>query len=560
MFKLLKYQEILQMPDFHYDLNKKWLVVKNITMEHFLNDCVNYYASQNNYNVKIEYTDLYNFTQRYESYSDYDHLIFLLRLDEWVLPTNHFQGSFKTAFTVEIKGLFEFLKSIQKPILFFNFELDYNYSIYENENNLIKRANSILEDNVKKIPQIRIIDINYLIGNIGRQYFYDKSKYYTMGAPYSFDACNRISYEIVNECNTDYCLKKKCLVLDCDDILWGGTAADIGINNISLGQISYGKAYIDFQKEILRLHDQGVVLALCSKNDEQVVLDIFQNHPDMILQIKHISYYQINWNNKVDNLISIAHHLNFTYDTIVYIDDNEYEIGLINDKLPLVTTILMDKDKPYLYADILKHSKLFITSKPTLEAKNRSKYYADQARRENEFLKCDDIVDYHKSLKTCLEFRYADGFILPRLVELSQRTNQFNLTVKRYTEQELLEKINAVNYNVIYIKAKDIYGDMGIVGFIVIRINNGKLFIEAFFLSCRVFGRNFENAFLETLRQYYHQRGFKYMYGQFILTDKNKQFQDFYLNNGFIKNDDWYEKNLNDPIYYSNVFKKISII
>lgn len=329
-------------------------------------------------------------------------------------------------------------------------------------------------------------------------------------------------------------IRKKCLVLDCDNTLWGGVVGEDGVDGIQLGDNYPGKAFSDFQKVILELNEIGVILALCSKNNEQDVLEVFSKNTNMILKAENISSLRINWNNKADNILEISKELNIGLNSIVFLDDNPSEREIVKQLLPEVT-VPNFPDKEYDLLNFIKELSIEVFSvfKLTNEDKNKSKQYLQNIRRKESINQFSDLKNYIKSLNINIDLQYLDEFNIERIAQMTQKTNQFNLTTNRYLISDLNEMI--INKSIIICASiKDKFGDSGITGLLIFKyLNSNELEIDNFLLSCRILGKEIESTFLNFSLNLLRGKGFKNIYAKFIPTKKNQQVENFYEKNNF---------------------------
>ena len=322
--------------------------------------------------------------------------------------------------------------------------------------------------------------------------------------------------------------RKKCLVLDLDNTLWGGILGEDGIENLKIGDTYPGLAYLHFQEAILEAANAGIILAICSKNNEEDVVEVFEKHPFQLIKFNKISAYRINWQDKVTNIQEIAEELNIGLDSIVFIDDNPVERERVNQFLPEVT-IPDFPESPYLMVKYFKniYDEYFQTYRLTNEDLNKTSQYISNAER-NVFKKSfTSIEDYLKSLVMELNIYEASKFTIPRIAQMTQKTNQFNLTTKRYNEDDIKNKVLNGDL-VICVSVKDKFGDNGISILSIIDIDNSSAFIDSFLLSCRILGRNIEFAFLNFLINLLHEKNIKYLKSIYIPSNKNKQTENFF--------------------------------
>lgn len=543
-------------------------IIKNVTLETVFDVYLKYYGLQFGIPFSPSYEDVLSYVSKTCETSTHA-VIILLNLKEIYprLSGDLFMWS-ETEYKATLNNLKMCLRPIidcvrghDQPTLFFTFERD----CFENENvgkvtynGIADEMNLFIQNEFATKPYIRIIDTNKIIAQVGANHYYDKRGYYLNSALYSQDGCNALAFECAKEIYGITGQQKKCLILDCDNVLWGGILGEDGPNGIKLGQIYPGMAYYDFQREVIKLQHCGVLICLCSKNSENDVMQVLENHPDCLLRPEHIAAKRINLNNKADNIRELADELHIGLDSVVYMDDSYYEIGLVQKELPQVEAIYLNAQRPHEYADILKQCGMFEFITPiTKEDKRRTDIYSEDTKRKEAKTIYTDIDSYHNYLETILTFRYAQDFDLPRLSQISHRTNQFNLTAKRYSEAQLHILCESESDSVILLSVEDRFGDMGIVGCVVIHYIKDAAFIEAFMLSCRVFGRNFEDVFLNQICKLAKQNHCDVVIGKYNQTEKNKRYENFYLDHQFISQRDSFAIRSDTIISFPDHFKEI---
>jgi FkbH-like protein len=565
MDRYIRYSDVLEKASSSSGVKQKITVIRNTALELLFDSYIKYYGIDSGIDFDVTYIDEVSYISNNNENNDTIVILNLKEISPWIFDNIYvLQDDQIQAESDKIKAyllpLLNKLKNISAQVLFFNFEKDY----FESEckgtipiNKIINTLNVFIASELEGNQNVYLIDINRVIAQIGAYNFYDKRGYYLNSSLYSKEGCNALAHKSVRKLNVIYGKSKKCIVLDCDNVLWGGAIVDDGIDNIKLGQVYPGNAFQDFQREIIKLCHQGIIICLCSKNNEHDVISVLQNHPDMLLKPEYIAAYKINWNNKADNINELSEELNIGLDSMVFIDDSEYEIGLINKELPQIKTIHLNAEQPHEYADILNHCGLFEKIHVTDEDEKRAALYIEKSKRSTYKQSFTNLEAYHKSLETILTIKYTDNFSVPRLAQLSQRTNQFNLTAKKYSEQDLYDFINSETYDVILLSAQDIFGAMGIVGCAIIHYVDNIAIIEAFMLSCRVFCRGFEDVLLSQICKLTQSKGYLTITGKYNQTEKNKRFSDFYSKHMFINNVDSYEINSNISITFPNHFKEI---
>jgi FkbH-like protein len=331
--------------------------------------------------------------------------------------------------------------------------------------------------------------------------------------------------------------RKKCLILDLDNTLWGGIIGDDGVENLTLDIHGEGKAFYDFQKQLIKLYNSGIILAICSKNNEEVVWNGFKNHPYMLLKQEHFAAWQINWNDKSENIKLLSEDLNISLDAMVFIDDSPYERELVKINLPDVTVPDMPSDfvdYPRFISDLY----CFETFNITAEDNIRGRMYVDERVRKDIKKKSRSVTEYLESLDIIIKIDRATKFTIPRISQLTQRTNQFNLSTKRYTDTEISNLASIQNYEIMTVNASDNIGEYGIIGVAIINYNNHLAELDTFLMSCRVLGRGIEEAFIYWIIKQLRGKQFKVLSCNYIPTKRNQIVEKFLLKNGFNRSSD----------------------
>jgi len=327
--------------------------------------------------------------------------------------------------------------------------------------------------------------------------------------------------------------RKKCLVLDLDNTLWGGVLGEDGITGIKMNGDYPGNAFMYFQKGLVTLANGGVIITVCSKNNEADVKELWEKNPFVILGPKHIAAYRINWQNKADNIRELAKELNIGLDSMVFVDDNPTERELVRQQLPMVAVPEFPK-RPYglmeFYAMLIND--YFRTYHLTNEDLAKTEQYKANAQRASEQAKFADLTDFIRSLDIRIDIAKANEFNVPRIAQMTQKTNQFNLTTHRYTEADINSFI--ANGDIVYcISVSDKFGDNGITGEIIVKHEGDEAEIDTLLLSCRILGKDIEKAFVKTVLNLLKQKGIARVKAKYIPTTKNAQVADFYDKLGF---------------------------
>jgi FkbH-like protein len=326
----------------------------------------------------------------------------------------------------------------------------------------------------------------------------------------------------------------KCLVLDLDHTLWGGVIGDDGLEGIKLGQGSgVGESFAAFQRFVRDLASRGVILAVCSKNDEKTALEPFEKHPEMVLKKTDIAYFAANWNDKASNLRLIAKELNIGLDSLVFVDDNPYERNQVRGELPMVAVPELPED-PALYPDCLVSAGYFEAVALTAEDVVRSEQYQKNLERDKTQASFTDISEYLKSLDMELIWGPFDPLSLPRVTQLINKTNQFNLTTRRYSEEETKRFSMDPKAVTLRCRLTDRFGDNGIIGIMIaLEQKGGDWVVDTWLMSCRVLGRGVERAMLNLLVQETAKKNAKRLIGRYFSTAKNGMVKNHYADLGF---------------------------
>jgi FkbH-like protein len=325
---------------------------------------------------------------------------------------------------------------------------------------------------------------------------------------------------------------KKCIVLDLDNTLWGGIIGEDGIEGIKLGNTAPGIEYLDFQRSLLGLYNRGIILAICSKNNYDDAIKVFQEHPFQILKEEHFAAMRINWQNKATNIAELAKEINIGLDSIVFFDDNPVERSIVSQAHPEVLVVDMPKN-PRLYRETLENLEVFDVLSLTKEDMARGEMYAGKRKRAELETSMESIEDFLRTLEMKVRIKPVDDFDTPRVVQLIGKTNQFNLTTRRYTDAEV-QKFREGDSSIVYSMAvTDKFGDEGVVGVVIVKQKNEDWWIDTFLMSCRVIGRSVETAMLAKIVKDARAQGASRIIGEYIPTKKNPPAAKVYEDHGF---------------------------
>jgi FkbH-like protein len=329
---------------------------------------------------------------------------------------------------------------------------------------------------------------------------------------------------------------KKCLILDLDNTLWGGVIGDDGIEGIELGHgLGTGKMFTEFQMWIKKLKQRGIIICVASKNNEETAKEPFEKHPDMVLKLDDIAVFQANWETKVDNIRTIQGILNIGFDSMVFLDDNPFERNMVRENIPSISVPELPED-PAEYLEYLYSLNLFETASYSNLDKDRTKQYQVEAKRVSLSKTFTNEADFLKSLNMVSVVSGFTKFNTPRVAQLSQRSNQFNLRTVRYTDADIEALANDPKVIDLSFTLEDKFGDNGLIAVVIMKpLDKDTLFVDTWFMSCRVLKRGMENFTLNTMVEKAKAAGYKKIIGEYLPTPKNKMVENHYTGLGFTK-------------------------
>jgi FkbH-like protein len=403
----------------------------------------------------------------------------------------------------------------------------------DSQTSTLKRLEVQMKEIFSRFTNVFYVDLTDCITQIGINSFYDNRFWYFSAAPYSLDALNVIAKNDFKFINALRGKNKKCLILDCDNTLWGGIIGEDGIDGIKLSKHGSGGSFYDFQQELVNLHNRGVVLALCSKNNEEDVWEVFDMHPEMLLKREHIAAYEINWEDKAGNIKNISKSLKLGLDSFVFIDDSPFETNMVREILPRVEVILVDPKQSFDYRQVIGSTGFFDSLQYSAVDRQRTKMYQVESGRRKLQKRSGCIDEFLEKLGMEVTVKFADEKSIHRIAQLTQRTNQFNLTTKRYSDADIKKFVDNDTCDVLYLSLKDKYDDAGIVGAVILQSSGDTAEIDTCLLSCRVIGRGVETAFLSCVIEAARLRKVEIVQGKYSPTSKNQQVSDFYSRCGF---------------------------
>lgn len=384
----------------------------------------------------------------------------------------------------------------------------------------IRKFNLGLMELAESTGNLHVLDISLLQSWVGRNSFYDPRLFVNASMSFAVDALSLIAKNIIDLLRVFQGRAKKCLILDLDNTLWGGIIGDDGVEKIEVGDLGQGKSFSSLQRWAKELKERGILLAICSKNTESVAKEPFMHHPDMILRLEDIAAFIANWEDKVSNIQRIQESLNIGFDSMVFIDDNRFERELVKSLLPDVTVPDMPDD-PAEYLSFLESLNLFEVGILSALDKDRTSLIQTEIERKKIEGQFTNPEDFLKSLEMKANISRFNKFNTPRIAQLSERSNQFNLRTVRYSEQDIHRISQDSSYLSFAISIGDRLGDHGLIAVVVLRQEADTLCVENWFMSCRVLKRGVEKLALAKMVALARERGFKKIKGEYLPTKKN---------------------------------------
>jgi FkbH-like protein len=394
---------------------------------------------------------------------------------------------------------------------------------------VIDRFNLMLREEATRFPNIRFLDMQNLIQAVGHSAAFDPRFYFRARAPYAPALLNRLALQISLMSRGFGSYFYKALVLDCDNTLWGGIIGEDLLGGIRLEPHDYpGNIFWRVQQELAALERSGILLCLCSKNNPQDVEEVLHEHPHMVLKDASLVLKKVNWNDKVQNLRDIARELNIGLDSLVLLDDSEFECTAVRSQLPTVRTVLVPKALPDYPGVISELKDLFLAGGITANSRSKTTQYRQKAEAERLKAQFGSQEDYLASLQLKVEVSRNAGTSIPRISELTLKSNQFNVTTRRYGESDIRALMSNARAAVYSMVVSDKFGNAGLTGVAVMRYEGRRAVVESFLMSCRVIGRGAEFAVWDAIIKDAAAAGCEAISAEFVPTAKNAQVADFY--------------------------------
>ena len=520
-------------------------------------NCITYNAPYNQYNQEIlnKNSDLYKFNP--------DIIFFLI--DNRTILDNLFyfpyeyseddRRKFVEEKYSELKNLIKTIsKNLQSKLVITNFVIPtYSpFGIFESKvefglKDIVLDLNKKLKEVCKNQDSVYLYDFNSFVTKFGERNVLEYKKMFFGDIKITFDIIPYLIYEFIGYLKPLLGLNKKCIVLDLDNTLWGGIVGEDGFEGIKLGPDPAGRTFVEFQRVLKSLLKSGIILAINSKNNSEDAMKVIKKHPHMVLKEEDFACLKINWNDKIANMRDIAKELNIGLDSMVFFDDDPVNRELIKMSIPEIKTIDLPQD-PSSYALILRELNDFNVLKITDDDFKRAKMYSQEQERHDFESTTKNLDEYLKKLDIKVKVTLADKFSIPRISQLSLKTNQFNLTTKRYQEEEIKEFAKDDKMIVGCAEVEDKFGESGITNIFIIKKNNEEWILDTFLLSCRIIGRGIEEGILGKIIEMAKKEGVKKIKAQFIPTQKNKPAENFLSNYGFQKEGKYWIFSLQNPI------------
>jgi FkbH-like protein len=382
------------------------------------------------------------------------------------------------------------------------------------------------------------VDLDQALEQLGRERFFDRRFWYSARFPFSPAAALEVARRIVALGAVIKLPKLKVIALDADNTLWGGIVGEDGADGIALGPEYPGNAYVAFQRRLLDYQQRGFILALCSKNNPADVDHVIDENPHQLLRASHFAARRVNWLPKSDNLAALAEELNLGLDSFLFVDDSEHECAAVRHKYPEIE-VVRTPAKPIDVPDCLEHVARLELLSMTPEDMAKTQLYAQESRRRELKQRVasagDGLRDYLSSLNMKMRIGFNDLTQIRRLSQLTQKTNQFNLTTRRYDEHQIREFMVAEDWLVAHFSLADVFGDSGVVGLALLHtVDPRRMELDSFLMSCRVIGREAESAFMHALLRHLSAQGITEVVAYYSPTPKNDLVRQFLPSEGFV--------------------------
>jgi len=507
-------------------------------------EILEYFLRNSDINAIIEFGNYDNILQDSSNYKNSDVVIIF-----WEI-CNIFDGFQSIVESLNSTGLDEIAERTKSEIDFVLGSLENSSLVLMNKfsalhfnsldlekGNLQKLSNQLNEHLEKVIKaNTKLVELEKVIANLGISRSIDLRYFHLSKALYTTEFFQEYSKYILPYLSASNGKAKKAIIFDCDNTLWKGVLGEDGFKNIEMSsKTKDGSIFAEVQALAKTLGNQGVLIGLCTKNNPEDIQEVINSHPDMQLKEKFITIIKSNWSDKVSNLKQIANELNIGLDSLVFVDDSDFEVNLVRYRIPEISSFQVPK-KLYNYPKMIRNMfGLFYNLSSSIEDKNKRVMYKQQEKRYAAKEKFTKIEDYLESLELKITIFRNEKSVIPRLSQMCQKTNQFNLTTKRYTEGDIKKYMNNYEAKIYGFSVEDKYGDSGITGLCIILSTDKKevVTIDTFLMSCRVIGRNIEYAFMDYIINEMKTLKKTIINARYTETPKNRQVETFYDNLNF---------------------------
>ena len=411
---------------------------------------------------------------------------------------------------------------------------NYELKVADSVGSIFTEINYRLAVKARETKNVLLNDVDFLAAAIGRAQWLDARMWNMAKTPCRLEHVPLLAQSLLDTMFAASGLIVKCVVLDLDNTLWGGVIGDDGLEGIALGEFDEGEAFVGFQKFIRELKRRGIILAVVSKNEHANAVLPFREHPHMALKEDDISVFVANWDNKADNIRLIQKTLNIGFNSLVFLDDNPFERNIVREFLPEVVVPELPED-PSLYLQSLADLNLFETASFSEADLQRADQYREEAQRELTKTHFTDINDYLTSLAMEIRLERFNAFNLPRIAQLIQRSNQFNLMTRRYGEAACEAMMKDPSRAPLTLRLADKFGDYGLISVVILKHAGEDLEIDEYLMSCRVLQRGVESFTINNIFSYAARLGAKRVVGQYLPTAKNDMVKGFFKSFGFEK-------------------------
>ncbi len=411
---------------------------------------------------------------------------------------------------------------------------NYELKVANSVGAIFTEINYRLAEKARLVRNVLINDVDFLAASIGRRQWLDPRLWNMAKIPCRLEHMPRLAQSLIDTVLAATGVFTKCVILDLDNTLWGGVIGDDGLEGIALGEFDEGEAFVGLQKFIRELKRRGVLLAVVSKNEHANAILPFNEHPFMVLKEEDISAFVANWDNKADNIRLIQKTLNIGFDSFVFLDDNPFERNIVREYVPGVVIPELPDD-PSSYLETLADLNLFETASFSEADLQRAAQYREEAQREIVKTQFTNVNDYLVSLGMQIKLERFSPFSLPRIAQLIQRSNQFNLMTRRYGEAACEAMMKDPAFAPLTLKLSDKFGDYGLISVVVLKPAGEDLEIDEYLMSCRVLQRGVEGFAMNNIFKYAQRLGATRVVGHYLPTAKNDMVKNFFKSFGFEK-------------------------